>query len=248
MRLFRHPIGRVVVAFRGHSVAPVRARLRLHPLHRALRHRHRGPTPTPGPILQRWGDYNSLIWDPSLTSSSGEPGLFWSVAEFSKGGTDQSTVWTQFNDALPYFIGPASNVESECNGGPGSTCSVTVQTPSGVQNGDVVLVGIFLNEPAAHPPALPDSSWTLLSASNISGAPNQISAADSFSTLTVWLAAHIFGSVANDSGSYTFKHFLNSSVELGTFLMAYRGAGQDLSKYTAYGFVRLKTCVPLPNT
>jgi len=195
-------------------------------------------TPTPGPVLQRWGDYNSLIWDPGLTSSSGEKGLFWSVLEFTQGGTDQSTVWTPFNDALPYFIGPASNVESECSGGAGSTCKVTVQTPSGVQNGDVVLVGILLGEPASHPPTLPDSSWTLLSASNISGAPQQISASNTSGTDTSWLAAHIFGSVPNDSGSYTFKHFLNSSVELGSFLMVYRGAGQNLSNYTAYGFER----------
>ena len=195
-------------------------------------------TPTPGPVLQRWGDYNSLIWDPSLTSSSGEQGLFWSVAELSMGGTDQSTLWTPFNDALPYFIGPASNVESECGGGAGSTCKVTVNAPSGVQNGDVILVGIGLGEPAAHPPILPDSSWTLLTASNISGTPNQISAADSVQTVTVWMAAHIFGSVQNDSGSYTFEHYLNSAVELGTFLMVYRGAGQNLSNYTAYGFVR----------
>jgi hypothetical protein len=195
-------------------------------------------TPTPAPTLQRWGDYNSLIWDPSLTSSSGEQGLFWSVAELSMGGTDQSTVWTQFNDALPYFIGPASNVESECGGGAGSTCKVTVNAPSGVQNGDVILVGIGLGEPAGHPPILPDSSWTLLTASNISGTPNQISAADSVQTVTVWVAAHIFGSVQNDSGSYTFQHYLNSAVELGTFLMVYRGAGQNLSNYTGYGFVR----------
>jgi hypothetical protein len=193
------------------------------------------PTPLSG--LQNWGDYNSLIWDPSLFSSSGEAGLFWSVAELSKGVTDQSTVWTQFNDTLPYFVGPAKNVESECTGGTGSTCAVTVKAPAGVQDGDVILVAIGLGEPAAHPPTLPDStSWTLLTASNISGTPNQISASNSSQAVTVWLAAHIFGSVPNDSGSYTFKHFLNSPVELGTLLMTYRGAGQNLGNYTAYGF------------
>lgn len=177
-----------------------------------------------------------MIWDPSLFSSSGEPSLFWSVAEFSKGGTDQSTVWTQFNDALPYFIGSGQN-ETECVGG-GSTCNITVTVPSGVQVGDVMLVAILLAEPAAHPPVLPDSSWMLLPASNISGNPTMIASGGCSGTCgTAWLAAHIFTS--SDSGSYKFSHFVNAvGPEMEALLAAYRGAGQNLGSYTAYGFTQ----------
>jgi hypothetical protein len=201
-----------------------------------------GQSTCPAPItgLQRWGDYNSLIWDPSLFSSSGEPGLFWSVAELSKGGTDQSTVWTQLDDTLPYFVGPPSQTsqnESECSGGTGSTCKVTVTAPSGIQVGDVVLVALLLGEPAAHPPGLPDTSWTLLSASNITNNPTMIASGGCSGTcVTAWLAAHIYTS--SDSGTYTFSHFLNSNTELGALLAAYRGGGQNLANYKAYGFTQ----------
>ena len=207
----------------------------------------------PGNPPQKWGDFMSTIWDANLGSPNEGSG-FWTVQEYSNGGptptstpssgptpvplgSNQSTQFTKLADPLPYFVGPESNVESECTGGTGSTCDVTVHAPPGVQNGDVILVAYALGEPATHPGTLPDStSWTLLTASNISGTPSQISAKNSSGTITAFLAAHIFGSVQNDSGSYTFKHVINSPTELFAFLMTYRGAGQSLGKYTAYGF------------
>ncbi len=151
-------------------------------------------TPTPGPVLQHWGDYNSLIWDPSLitcASASGQQTPVWSALEFTQGGTDQSTLWTQFNDALPCFLG-FDGVESECSLGAGYNCGVTVGVPYTVQPGDVLLVALVMGEATSGPPTLP-SGWALLSASNLSGSPQQISATVSGGTLTSWLAAHVYG-------------------------------------------------------
>jgi hypothetical protein len=54
---------------------------------------------------------------------------------------------------------------------------------------------------------------------------------------TAWLAAHIYTS--SDSGSYTFSHFVNAvGPEMEALLAAYRGAGQILGNYTAYGFTQ----------
>ncbi len=189
-----------------------------------------------GTTVQRWGDYTSTLWDPGVTSTpSGEKGAFWAVHEYTLGGADQSTEWIELSDPLPYFVG-STNGEGECPGGPGTTCSITINAPVGVQNGDIILVDLLFGEPASGGPTLPDSSWTLLSASNISGSPTQIAASNSSYTITSWLAAHIFGSVPNDSGSYKFKHHDNGYGELGAFMVVYRGAGQSLSSYTGYGF------------
>ncbi len=39
----------------------------------------------------RWGDYVSTVWDPDFSSPSGETGAFWTVQEYTTGGSDQST-------------------------------------------------------------------------------------------------------------------------------------------------------------
>jgi hypothetical protein len=195
------------------------------------------------PVPPRWGDFNTMIYDPNAIPAGGG-GSFWSVEEStcsnldtttcSNGSSDESTYWVALADPLPYFVG-SNQSESECTGGAGSTCKITVTAPSGLQPGDVVLVGLLVGEPASNGPGLPDSSWTRLSASNISGDPNIIASEGcGGECVAAFLVAHIYTS--SDSGSYTFTHYLNSSTEMGALLVAYRGASQTLANYTAYGF------------
>jgi len=192
-------------------------------------------TPTPGPVLQRWGDYNSLIWDPSLiTCASGERTSVWSAVEFTQGATDQSTLWTQFYDALPCFVN-SNGAESECTQGAGHDCEVTVGVPYGVQPGDVLLAALDMGEASTTLPSLP-SGWTPLSASNLTGSPQQISATVSGGTLSSWLAAHVYGN--NEPISYKFVHNNNNGTELSAMIVAYRGGNENLSNYTGYGFVQ----------
>jgi len=191
--------------------------------------------PGSGNPAPRWGDYVSTLWDPNF-SSPNESDAFWTVQEFTTGGSNQSTQWAALADPLPYFVG-SSQDESECSGGGGSTCKVTIADPPGVQAGDVIIVGLALGEPAKALPVLPDSSWILLSASNINGSPQEIASnCGSGCQISSWLAAHIYTS--NDSGSYTFEHYLNGNAEMSAILVAYRGAGQTLSNYTGYGFTQ----------
>ena len=175
--------------------------------------------------------------------SAGE-GSFWSVEEISQGGGDQSTNWEALADPtpLPYFVTSHNQEDELCEGG-GNDCAITVNAPTGTQAGDLILVALWLGEPAAQLPSLPDSSWTLLSASNITGAPQQLSASDSNGvggtsvTTTTWVAAHIFES--GDSGSYDFTHFVNAvGPEFGAFTVVYRGASTSLSSLQGYGFKR----------
>lgn len=191
---------------------------------------------------QRWGDYNTMVYDPSETGPGGEAS-FWQIEETSKGGTDQSSTWFALADPtpLPFFVNSNNQEDELCEGG-GNDCTITVNAPSGTQLGDLVLVALLLGEPASGPgnKLLPDSSWTLLSASNISGTPQQLSASDSNSggtTITTWVAAHIFG--FGDSGSYDFTHFVNAvGPEFGAFTVVYRGANVNLSGLQGYGFKR----------
>jgi hypothetical protein len=128
------------------------------------------PAQTP-PV--RWGDYNTMLYDPDAIPPGGE-GSWWSVEEISKGGSDESTNWEALADPtpLPYFVNWDPN-EKDCAGG-GSTCKITAGPPYGVQAGDLILVALVLGEPANSNPHLPDSSWTLLPASNVTGNPTMI--------------------------------------------------------------------------
>jgi hypothetical protein len=185
---------------------------------------------------QRWGDYNTMIYDPFINGPGGE-GDFWQVEEISKGGADESTTWNALADPtpLPYFMG-ATEAESECAGGAGSTCKVTVTAPAGVQDGDLLLVKLDLDQSASNAPALPDSGWSLLTASNISGSPKKITATCcSGAVFTSWLAAHTYTS--GDSGSYTFKHYISvTGEEFGAFLVDYRAASTNPSSLVSDGF------------
>ncbi len=152
----------------------------------------------------------------------------------TQGGTDHSTLWTQFYDALPCYVN-SDGVEDECSLGAGYDCKVTVPGLYGVQPGDVLLVGLVMGEATSGLPKIP-SGWTLLSASNLSGSPQQISATVSGGTLTSWLAAHVYGT--SEPSSYKFSHYNNNGTELAAMMVAYRGGNQNLSNYTGYGFVQ----------
>jgi hypothetical protein len=187
---------------------------------------------------QRWGDYNSMSYDPSTANAPGGEGPFWQVEEISKGGADESTTWIELADPtpLPYFVGFTQH-ESECSGGVGSTCKVNLSPPTGVQPGDLLLVSFVIGESASHPVQLPDSSWTLLPALNLSGSPQGISASCCGGQSTSWLAAHIYSS--SDTLPYEFKHYINTAgAEFEGFMVDYRSASTNLSSLGSgsYGF------------
>jgi len=160
----------------------------------------------------RWGDYVSAVWDQNFSSPSGESGAFWTVQQFTTGGANQSTEWQAIADPLPFFV-DSKEKESECNGGSGTTCTMNFTVPPTAQYGDLILVHLLLGQPATKNPGLPDSSWTLLSASNITGSPQAISATNGGFTWTSWIAAHIYGSTTSDTGTYSFTHHLNLGAE-----------------------------------
>ena len=191
-------------------------------------------TSTPAPTLQRWGDYNSLIWDPSLTSSSGEQGLFWSVLEFTKGATDQSIVWTQFNDTLPYFVGysvPVSTEdgtvgEDECSNGSGFNCNLSYTAPAGSQFGDVFVATIYIGEATDATYLTLPTGWTALK--DQFGTRGLVSS-DAIGSDTSFVALYVYGSQPNDTGTYKLKidPKTNGSEVIG-FMVAYRGASANI--------------------
>jgi hypothetical protein len=129
---------------------------------------------------QRWGDFNTTVWDPYMQSSSGKPSTFWNVFEYANADPNnsnpdltsiQSSYWYQVNDPLPYYIGDVNEeATSPCK--TGQKCTVTLSVPSGTQAGDVLLANIGIGEDAgtiAKELTPPDSSWTLLPFLNTSG-------------------------------------------------------------------------------
>lgn len=58
----------------------------------------------PTQMTQRWGDYMSMVWDPSFASPN-ESDAFWTAQEFTTGGSNQSTEFIPLQDPLPFFAG-----------------------------------------------------------------------------------------------------------------------------------------------
>ncbi|MGH7933128.1 MAG: hypothetical protein ACREQN_08150, partial [Candidatus Binataceae bacterium] len=153
-------------------------------------------TGNPNDSPQRWGDYNTMAFDPNATGPSKE-GSFWQIEEISKGGADESTMWAALADPLPFFVG-SNFAESECSAGIGYNCTVTINAPSNVQNGDVLLVSLGMGESAgSHLPKLP-AGWSLLPASNLSGAQRIFSHDSCSRYFASWLVAHVYGSTSGD--------------------------------------------------
>jgi hypothetical protein len=211
------------------------------------------------PARQRWGDYNTMVYDPYAVGPSGGPvPVFWSIEEAScpslssapcSVGADESTSWVALED-LPFFVGSKQH-ESECvssTGAPliGSTCGVKISPPAGVQPGDLLLTTLVMGQGSNHLPTVP-AGWTLLAASNLSGSPQQLSSSNPCGNVrSSWLAAHVYGTsepssykfTHHDAGDYNSCQNYTFNAELAAFMTVYRGAGQNTGDYTAYGFTQ----------
>jgi hypothetical protein len=204
------------------------------------------PTPTPTAVIQRWGDYNSTIFDPGTTSPNTFPGAFWTAQEYTTGGTNQSTQWIELAVPLPYFVGYSVN-ESECkNLQNGQNCDVTFTTPSGLQNGDVVIADLFMGGRLTNPPTPADSTWVSIPIANLGNAltMTQGTCGALLDLETEFVLAHVYGS-SSETGTYKFKHSFNTycphptfviAPEIGGDLYAYRAGSVNLSSYVLDGY------------
>jgi hypothetical protein len=191
---------------------------------------------------QRWGDYDTMVFDPSAVAF-GLEGVFWQVEEISKGGTDQSTTWEPLLDPTPppHFVS-YSGGESECNVSLGQNCAINLSTPAGLQNGDVVIATLDMGGNFKTPPKPPDSTWVVLPIANDSGANYLISGACSTADLvTGYVFAHVYGS-SSETGTYKFTHVVESYCngkflpEIEGKLFGYRAASTDTGQYALYGY------------
>jgi hypothetical protein len=210
---------------------------------------------------QRWGDYNTTVWDANAPSPSGKPDSFWNVVEYSNGSTnnpqgndDESSEWFQMGDPLPWFIGSARNSTSCADGG---TCSVTVSAPAGVQPGDVLIAQLNLGR---NTEVLPGANgWTFLPLSSI----NNQTVTDTYTLQgsipcgvwdSGWLAAHTY---AAGESQYTFTHpslYYDACgaqwyPRLEAYLVAYRDADYtqpNFSNYLVNGYATNTQAVSIP--
>jgi hypothetical protein len=119
---------------------------------------------------QRWGDYMTSMWDPSVTTTAtaGTTGVFWTAQEYTQGGTDESTEW--FGLAPSYLASAGGYLTAYSYGEIGicaqapADCTFTVPAPSGGQNGDVILLSLVEEQtPGGYSPTAP-TGWTLFAA------------------------------------------------------------------------------------
>ncbi len=194
------------------------------------------------PEQSRWGDYNTMIYDPDAIPPGGE-GSWWSVEEISNGPSDQSTTWVALADPTPqpYFVSYAYH-EQECAVGSGQTCVATVNAPAGLQNGDVVIAALSMGGSFPKPPTPPDSTWVSIPIANQGNATSASQGSCGNGDLaTEYVYAHVYGS-STETGSYKFKHVVFSfcsgvfSPEIESFLMGYRLANSNLASYVLYGY------------
>jgi hypothetical protein len=210
----------------------------------------------PQPV--RWGDYNTMIYDPNA-NAPGSGGSWWSVEEVtcpdasncSNGTSDESTTWVALADPspLPYFVGYSVPVatpggaigENECGGGKGSICQMVYSVPPNAQFGDVLVADILTGQGSIDSTYLTlPPGWVAMPLANQSNHTYLPSSGTSDGGLTIhyatsFLAAYVYGSQPNDSGSYTFGITLrNGLAEVTGFLASYRGASTNLGAYTAY--------------
>jgi hypothetical protein len=214
--------------------------------------------------LQRWGDYNTTVWDANAPSPSGKPDSFWNVVEYSNGTTDpqntqyglddESSDWFQMGDPLPWFISSARNSTSCADGG---TCSVTVSAPAGVQPGDVLIAQLNLGRNTVVLPGA--NGWTFLPLSSI----NNQTVTDTYTLQgsipcgvwdSGWLAAHTY---AAGESQYTFTHpslYYDACgaqwyPRLEAYLVAYRDADYtqpNFSNYLVNGYATNTQAVSIP--
>lgn len=193
---------------------------------------------------RRTGDYSHTAIDPNddmtFWASTGYAG---SLLQAGNPAYGSASAWATVTPPRALFIN-SSRAESECSQGINKWCGITVSAPAGVQAGDVLIVSHDVGDITTDPiePSMP-SGWTLLPPWNLSLSQGIIAQDGCGFATTSWLLAHVFGSQPGDSGSYAFSAFDygiktckgSYNAEMDAFLVAYRGAGQDPSKYTAYG-------------
>jgi hypothetical protein len=189
----------------------------------------------------RWGDYDTMIYDPSAIGPGGE-GVFWQIEEISKGRADESTTWNALSDldSLPYFVSNSGN-ESECIVNPGDQCGVTVNAPAGLVSGDVVIAFLDMSGSFPTPPTPPDG-WTSLPIANMGNATSMVSGRFSANPdlVTLYAYVHVYGS-SSEGGTCHFHHLFENTCngnhpELGGFLMGYRSASNNVATYALYGY------------
>jgi hypothetical protein len=199
------------------------------------------PTPTPTGLTVRWGDYNSMISDPSQPDPDGTLAGFWNVLEFTAGASDQETVWAPIEKRNPFYFSYAFS-EQECNVPFGSNCTANFAAPA-ADDGYVVIAAVTMGGSFKTPPTPPDSTWVSLPISNFSNDFDLMSGDCSSGDLaTHYVYAHVYGSSA-ETGTYQFKHlvynFCNGSYkpELEGFLVSYGGANTNFASYALYGYL-----------
>ncbi len=194
---------------------------------------------------QRWGDYMSTIWDPNLPSPNESRG-FWTVQEYSNGGgsqagSNESTQITKLADPVPFFVGYSVPTgtdgtvgEKECPAGHG--CGLVYTAPPGAQFGDLLVSTIAVGGVQNKSILTLPTGWTLLPLANHNGNYALQSYNSTFQVgITGFVAAYIYGSQPNDSGSYTVK-ITNTGYESTGFLVDYRGASTSIQgNYILYG-------------
>ena len=207
-------------------------------------------TGNPSSSNQIWGDFVTTVWDPTIGTSRGG---FWTVQEYSPGGPIESTEMVTLQDPAPYFVGYTVPPESECiapNGALSNPCGLTFSAPAGAQPGDVLVAillvggkwGAWDPKQPTNPGLQVPSGWTLVPATyNNNTAPQLYSYTNSndwTTYATTYLAVYQYQT--NDPGSYEFiMHFGNTGgiiLEIGGFLVSYRGASGNLLSYAANGW------------
>jgi len=194
---------------------------------------------------QRWGDYVSTVWDPNLPSPNESSG-FWTVQEYSNGGgtqtgSNESTQITKLADPTPFFVGYSIPTgtdgtvgENECK--PNTGCGLIYTAPSTAQFGDLLVAPIAVGGVQNKSILTLPTGWTLLAMVNHNG-DYALQSYDSTYGLAItgFVAAYIYGSQPNDSGTYHLG-IANTGWETTGFMVAYRGASTTIpGNYLLYG-------------
>jgi hypothetical protein len=143
--------------------------------------------------------------------------------------------------AVPTFVGYQVN-ENECTGG--SDCTVGVSAPTGVQDGDVLIV---LIQNAGSSSITPLPGWDLLSFANVAGSPTSVTESLELCTnayVDVYFSVfvHVYNSSDPSSYSFTVPRWTTSQCggrwnEPTAYLVSYRGADQNLAAYVLNGYI-----------
>lgn len=142
--------------------------------------------------------------------------------------------------SVPTFVGHTDKEVAE--NGCGSSCNISVSPPAGAQPGDVFLVlfqGVVNNLICVESVVSNQSGWTELPFATNGVCGNQLTiSGDPYVFLGTWVYAHVY--TANDPATYSFTFnnlggngFASEGV---AYLVSYRGASQDFSTYTLYGW------------